>query len=124
MDNYVYCAVDKNNNIREVRGSSQRTTYFKTDKYLKGAVERHNKLRLSHVDEWRIARFKLVEAPECVICDSYRYSKQHEARYDKNGRIYRYEDVEYGRCLATKGLDFCNCKGNKKNCDFYEENRK
>ena len=38
----VYVAINKYDEIQWVRGSSRRTRYFKTDRYLKGAVEYHN----------------------------------------------------------------------------------
>ena len=76
MDNYIYCAVDKNNIIVEVKGSSQRTTYFKTPKYLKGAIERHNEFHPE--DERHMVRFKLVEEPEDVICSCYETYKTKE----------------------------------------------
>lgn len=123
MDNYIYCAVDKNDNIVEVRGSSRRTTYFKTDKHLKGAVENHNKLYPE--DEWRVVRFKLVEEPEKVICSCYETRVVCEPRYNTiTGRIDHYVDVEYGRCRGTKECDICTCGGNEKKCDFYSHKRK
>lgn len=122
MDNYIYCAIDKNNNIVEVRGSSRRTTYFKSDKYLKGSVENHNKYYAD--DPWRVVRFKLVEAPEVVPCSCYHTTIKKEPRYNTiTGQIDHYEDIEYGVCWGTKEQELCDCKGNKKNCDFYEHNR-
>lgn len=58
----MYCAVDNDNKIRWVTGSSSKTMYFKTPIYLKMAVEYHNKYE-SH-DPWRIAKFFLKEVRE------------------------------------------------------------
>ena len=56
---YVYCAVNDRDEIQWVKGSSRQTMYFRTDKYLKKAVERHNTLYGD--DIWRIAKFALKE---------------------------------------------------------------
>ena len=58
-EEYVFCAVNDRDEVQWIRGSSQTTRYFKTDKYLKRAVEYHNRLYGDNV--WRIAKFKLVE---------------------------------------------------------------
>ncbi len=58
-EEYIFCAVNDRDEVQWVCGSSQKTRYFKTDKYLKKAVEYHN---LYHGDDmWRVAKFKLVE---------------------------------------------------------------
>ena len=62
MDEYVHCAVNSTGEIQWVKGSSSKTRYFKTDKYLQGAVQYDNKIRAN--DPWRIAKFKLVEVTE------------------------------------------------------------
>lgn len=86
-EEYIFCAVDSNDDIQTVMGSSKNTRYFKTDKYLNRAVGYHNK---HHPDNlWRVRRFKLtptlheVERFEnlmydgceshwhCVYCDNY-----------------------------------------------------
>ena len=59
MTEYIYCAVNDRNEIQWVNGSSSHTRYFKTDKYLKKAVEYHNKCYGD--DIWRVARFELKE---------------------------------------------------------------
>lgn len=59
MNEYVYCAVNNRNEIQWVKGSSSKTRYFKTDKYLKKAVEYHNKCYPD--DLWRVGRFLLTE---------------------------------------------------------------
>ena len=56
---YIYCAVDENDQIVWVKGSSSKTRYFKTRHYLDKAVEYHNKCNPD--DPWRIARFALIE---------------------------------------------------------------
>lgn len=56
---YVYCAVNDRDEIQWVTGSSSKTRYFKTDRYLKKAVEYHNTW---HGDDiWRVAKFALSE---------------------------------------------------------------
>ena len=59
-EEYVFCAVNDRDEVQWVCGSSQKTRYFKTDKYLKRAVENHNRL---YGDDLylRVAKFKLVE---------------------------------------------------------------
>lgn len=58
MIEYVYCAVDKNDNIQWVQGSSKKTRYFRTTYYLNNAVKYHN--IYYNEDLWRIQKFKLV----------------------------------------------------------------
>lgn len=36
---------------------------------------------------------------------------------------YREQDRGVGRCIATKEIDFCSCKGDISQCDFYEYKR-
>ena len=59
VDEYIFCEVNDRDEVQWVCGSSQKTRYFKTDRYLKGAVEYHN--RYHGDDMWRVAKFKLVE---------------------------------------------------------------
>lgn len=59
-DEYIFCAVNDKDEVQWVQGSSQKTRYFKTNKYLKRAVEYHNRL-YSDDGRWRVAKFKLVE---------------------------------------------------------------
>lgn len=58
MIEYVYCAVDKNDNIRWVEGSSKKTRYFKTTHYLNNVVKYHNMCYKE--DPWRVQKFQLV----------------------------------------------------------------
>ena len=58
-DYFVYCAVDDDNIIQWVKGSSNKTMYFKTPTYLHKAVEYHN--RYHQDDPWRVAKFFLRE---------------------------------------------------------------
>ena len=58
MDEYVYCAVNKDGKIINMRGSST-TRYFKTDRYLKQFVARGNMFHSAN--QLRIGKFKLVE---------------------------------------------------------------
>ena len=82
MPEYVYCAVNTLNEIQWVKGSSSKTRYFKTNKYLAQAVEYHNKYYSE--DPWRIVKFKLVDV---TSADSHegaleqlreKYEKLHE----------------------------------------------
>lgn len=59
MAEYIFCAVNDRNEIQWVIGSSQKTRYFKTDKYLKRAVKYHNECYGD--DIWRVAKFELKE---------------------------------------------------------------
>ena len=61
---HIYCAVDKNNNIQWVLGSSKKTRYFRTTKYLSNAVKYHN--RTYPNDKWTIKKYQLLEVPEDV----------------------------------------------------------
>lgn len=54
----IYVAVNKNDEVQWVIGSSSKTRYFRTDKYLKGAVEYHNKYHPE--DIWEVKKCKLV----------------------------------------------------------------
>ena len=56
---YIYVAVNQNDEIQWVKGSSSKTRYFRTDKYLKGAVECHNKYHPE--DIWRVKRCLILE---------------------------------------------------------------
>ena len=61
----IYVAINKNDEIQWVCGSSKKTRYFRTDKYLKGAVEYHNKY---HPDDvWKVKK--------CVILDDKLYTE-------------------------------------------------
>ena len=55
---YIYCCVNNREKIQTMPGSSQHTRYFKTDKWLKKAVERHNQM---YGDMWRVGKFELKE---------------------------------------------------------------
>ncbi len=58
----IYVAVNHNDEIQWVKGSSSKTRYFRTDKYLKKAVESHNKCYPE--DIW--------EVKKCMIVEDYR----------------------------------------------------
>ena len=57
IEAYVFCAVNKHDEIVWVCGS-QRIRYFASDRYLQGAVEHHNEIKPN--DPWRVVRFRLV----------------------------------------------------------------
>ena len=55
----IYVAINRNDEIQWVQGSSKKTRYFKTDRYLKGAVEYHNKY---HPDDiWKVRKCVILE---------------------------------------------------------------
>lgn len=56
----IYVAINYNDEIQWVRGSSSKTRYFKTDKYLKKAVEYHNKYNPD--DKWKVRKCVILEA--------------------------------------------------------------
>lgn len=62
MTEYIFCAVDESGEIQWVFNSSKKTRYFRTDRYLKGAVEYHNEYHSD--DPWHVVRFRLVEDNE------------------------------------------------------------
>jgi hypothetical protein len=64
MIEYVYCAVDKNDNIQWVEGSSKKTRYFRTTRYLNNAVKYHNEYY--NEDPWRIQKFQLVKVKDIM----------------------------------------------------------
>jgi hypothetical protein len=55
----IYVAINEHDEIQWVKGSSAKTRYFKTDKYLKGAVEYHNKYHPE--DIWRVRKCVILE---------------------------------------------------------------
>ena len=59
---YVYCAVNKYGEIQWVYGSSRKTRYFKTARYLSHAIRCHNEE--SKKDPWLMVRFKLTNPVE------------------------------------------------------------
>ena len=58
VDENIYCAMNNQGEIQWVVGSSSKTRYFKTDRYLKTAVSYHNKYHPD--DPWRVAKFRLL----------------------------------------------------------------
>ena len=60
----IYVAINRNDEIQWVQGSSKKTRYFKTDRYLKRAVEYHNKY---HPDDiWKVRKCVILEdEPNC-----------------------------------------------------------
>ena len=63
----VYCAVNKDGEVQWVKGSSSKTRYFKTDKYLRQAVKNHNK----HSDnKWFVSVCVLNEVKRYIPMDN------------------------------------------------------
>ena len=60
----INVAINRNDEIQWVQGSSKKTRYFKTDRYLKRAVEYHNKY---HPDDiWKVRKCVILEdEPNC-----------------------------------------------------------
>lgn len=56
---HIYCAVNKDGEIQWVLGSSKKTRYFRTTRYLKEVVRYHNKYHAD--DPWRVQGFVLIE---------------------------------------------------------------
>jgi hypothetical protein len=56
----IFVAINHNDEIQWVKGSSSKTRYFRTDKYLKNAVEWHNKHYPG--DMWKIRKCVILEA--------------------------------------------------------------
>lgn len=67
---YMYVAINHNDEIQWVKGSSSKTRYFRTDKYLKKAVESHNKYHPE--DIWKVRK--------CVILESEPQAESEEER--------------------------------------------
>lgn len=62
MNNYVYCAVDRNNIIQCITGRIKRGRYFQYKQDMTESVKMHNTLFPDN--KWRIAKFKLTEVDE------------------------------------------------------------
>ena len=55
----IFVAINHNDEIQWVKGSSSKTRYFRTDKYLKGEVEVHNKYNPK--DMWKVRKCVILE---------------------------------------------------------------
>ena len=55
----IYVAINHKDEIQRVKGSSSKTRYFRTDRYLKSAVEYHNKYYPE--DIWKVRKCVIVE---------------------------------------------------------------
>ena len=55
----IYVAINKNDEIQWVEGSSKKTRYFRTDKYVNKAVDYHNEYNPD--DIWKVRRCLIVE---------------------------------------------------------------
>lgn len=55
-------------------------------------------------------------------CKSYRIVTRKEPVYGKHSEeIIRYELVKFGKCMATKNHEECDCEGDRENCSFYDD---
>ena len=64
VNEIVYCAVNTDGEIQWVTGSSSKTRYFKTDRYLRKAVAYHNKYHED--DKWLVSVCALNEVKRYV----------------------------------------------------------
>ncbi len=55
----IFVAINCNDEIQWVKGSSSKTRYFRIDKYLKSAVEYHNKYHPE--DMWKVRKCVILE---------------------------------------------------------------
>lgn len=55
----IYVAINHKDEIQWVKGSSSKTRYFRTERYLKDAVEYHNKYHPE--DIWKVRKCMIVE---------------------------------------------------------------
>lgn len=55
----IFVAINRKDEIQWVKGSSSKSRYFRTDKYLKSAVEYHNKYHSE--DIWKIRKCVILE---------------------------------------------------------------
>ena len=55
----IYVAINRKDEIQWVRGSSTKTRYFRTNKYLKKAVDYHNKYHPE--DIWKVRKCVILE---------------------------------------------------------------
>ena len=58
----VYVAINKNDEVQWVKGSSRKTRYFRTSRYLAKAIAYHN--RYHPDDEWKMRLCRLEEVPD------------------------------------------------------------
>lgn len=74
----------------------------------------------------------LVSAVKCADCRYFNScnTRPHGSRLTSDGGWYCADGEQsdcssyhYGRCYGTKEIDECTCKGERRNCDFYEEVR-
>lgn len=101
----IYVAINKKDEIQWVKGSSRKTRYFKTDRYLKGAVEYHNKYYPD--DIWEIRKCIILEdepqmsyTPDCPFCKRYGTEDclgsdcKHYKTYKDESQIMYYPQVD------------------------------
>lgn len=79
----IYVAINHNDEIQWVTGSSSKTRYFRTDKYLKRAVKFHN---TAHPEDiWKIRKCIILE-------DSDNFLSEVDPRNLRNAINCKYDD--------------------------------
>ena len=124
----IYVAINRNDEIQWVQGSSKKTRYFKTDRYLKRAVEYHNKY---HPDDiWKVRKCVILEdepnysekpnnckdepqrgcdadcnedCTECAKETELWKAEQTEPSYDKCDTCVNLGELECGMCTNYSG---------------------
>ena len=103
----IYVAVNQNDDIQWVQGSSKKTRYFRTDRYLKREVEYHNKYHPDDIwevrkcvileDELRIPKWEQVDKNINVR------SKDESQKCSVNSRPYtECSACEHFRCMVDE----------------------
>ena len=97
----IYVAINRNDEIQWVQGSSKKTRYFKTDRYLKGAVEYHNKY---HPDDiWKVRKCVILEDEPTISKMEQVEDEPSSSEIPNNCEVKNYCDD----CLYT---DTCDSK--------------
>jgi hypothetical protein len=90
----IFVAINHNDEIQWVKGSSSKTRYFRTDKYLKRAVEYHNKYHPE--DIWKVRK--------CVIVEDNLQERDNESCDEIWERAYKEREGKKHREEAIKAL--------------------
>ena len=62
----VYVAINKDDEVQWVHGSSAKTRYFRTSKYLARAIDYHNKCYPDDQWQMRLCRLEEVAPPDWI----------------------------------------------------------
>lgn len=55
-------------------------------------------------------------------CEYY-YTEVYKTASYSNGEYRLGDEVELGKCYGTRETEYCHCKGDRSQCDFYPEVR-